>query len=117
MPLLNATAFCSMYLGRAKHGDDMSFFALIEISRGVEEPYQTPEGYRNAVIYVPPAVTRILLGGKGIYGFCKSDRKCIDNQPGYVVDEASCKWQQGRGYSLGRWAFWKERLDVIAMTQ
>lgn len=43
--------------------------------------------------------------------------KRIDNQSGYVVDEANCKWQQVRGYSLGRWAFWKERLDVIAMAQ
>ena len=49
---------------------------------------------------MPPAATWILLAGGKIYELCKSGK-----------DEKS------RGFSMGRWALWKEKFGEIAVNR
>ena len=81
----------------------MAFHAEVGLMHGVEEPYQTPEEQRRAPTNVPPAATWILLAGEKIYELCKANL--------YRKDD------QGRGYSLDRWALWKKRFGEIANIQ
>ncbi|MCJ1262146.1 hypothetical protein MMC22_002016 [Lobaria immixta] len=99
IPLLNATTFAAVYLNRRKDSVGTLYYAIHSLTAGVEEPYQTPDQYRDAAMYVPPAVTWILLAGKWIYELCTHDMNCED------------------GASLQQWAFWKKRFGEIAKTQ
>lgn len=114
VPLLNATTFGAMYLARGKQPIGMPFHAEVSLMQGIEVPCQTPEQQRQAAMYVPPAATWILLAGERIYELCKNDHDRKDSDPG-LGDE--WLWGKGRGYSLGRWAFWKKRFGEIATTQ
>lgn len=78
----------------------MSFHAEVSIREGIEVPYQTPEQQRRAATVVPPAATWILLVGGNVYELCKSGKD-----------------DKGRGFSLGRWALWKEKFGGIAANQ
>lgn len=117
MLLLNATTFGAIYLARAKQSPGgMPFHAEVSLMHGVEVPYVTPEQQRYAAMYVPAAATWILLAGQRIYELCKSDYNRKDGAPGLSRDENEWLWGKGRGYSLGRWAFWKKRFGEIRTT-
>ena len=94
----------------------MTWHAEASFVSGVEVPYQTPDQQREAEIYVPPAATWILLAGEKIHELCKSDynRQERGRSSGAM---ASWLWCGDRGYSLGRWEYWKQRFGEIAMTQ
>ena len=116
--LLNATTFGAIYLARAKQPPlGMPFHAEVSLMHGVEVPYETPDQQRYAAMYVPAAVTWILLAGQRVYELCKCDYNRKDGAPGLLRDENEWLWGKGRGYSLGRWALWKKRFGEIAITQ
>jgi hypothetical protein len=117
VPLLNATTFGAMYLARGKQPIGMAFHAEVSFIQSVEVPCQTPEQQRRAGMYVPPAATWVLLAGQSIHELCKSDYHRKDGAPGSVWDGDEWLWGKGRGYSLGRWTFWKKRFGEIATTQ
>lgn len=117
VPLLNATTFGAVSLSRGKQSVGMLFHAEISFMEGVEVAHRTPDQQRRAAMYVPPAATWILLAGEKIFEFCKSDYNRKDSPPGSTPDGDEWLWGKGRGYSLGRWAFWKRRFGEIAMTQ
>lgn len=95
--LMNVVTFGALYLIRSPGNVGMSFHAEVSIMHGIESPYQTPEEQRRAKTVVPPAATWILLAGEKIYELCKNGDT-----------------QQGRGYSLERWALWKRDFGEIA---
>ena len=117
VPLLNATTFGAMYFAHGRQQIGMSFHAEVSLMHGIEVPYQTPEQHRRAMMYVPPAATWILLAGEEIYGLCKNDHDRQDGAPGSTFDTDEWLWGKSRGYSLGRWAFWKKRFSEIATTR
>jgi len=95
--LMNVVTFGALYLVRGHTSIGMSSRAEFSIMDGIELPYQTPEQQRRAKTLVPPAAEWILLAGEKIYELCKDGRD-----------------QQGRGYSLYRWALWKRGFVEIA---
>ncbi|MCJ1268949.1 hypothetical protein MMC22_008837, partial [Lobaria immixta] len=116
LPLLNATTFGAIYLNRGKQPVGMTCHAEASFMSGVETPYQTPDQQREAEIYVPPAATWILLAGEKIHELCKGDyNRHEPARPSGAM--ASWLWCGDRGYSLGRWEYWKQRFGEIAMTQ
>lgn len=117
VPLLNATTFGAIYLAHGRQPIGMTFHAEVSLMHGVEVPCQTPEQHRRALMYVPPAATWILLAGKNIYELCKNDHDRKDGDPGSTPDGDEWLWGKSRGYSLGRWAFWKKRFSEIATTR
>ena len=98
--LLNVITFSALYLNHGQKDIGMSFHAEVSLMEGIEVPYQTSEQQRRAATVVPPAATWILLAGVKVYELCKSGK---DNK--------------GRGFSLGRWALWKEKFGDIATNQ
>lgn len=104
IPLLNATTFAAVYLARSKDSVGTLSYAINSFRAGVKVPYQTSDQYWDAAVYVPPAVTWIILAGKRIYELCKSD---LNREDGTLRNVAS----------LEQWAFWKKRFGKIAMTQ
>lgn len=114
--LLNDMTFGAIYLAQGKQLIAMLFYAEISLMQGIKDPCQTPDKQRLAAMYVPPAATWIFLTGEIIYEHCKNDFNCIDGAPGLILDD-DWLWGNGKGYSLGRWAFWKKRFGKIAMTQ
>lgn len=116
LPLLNATTFGAIYLNQGKQPVGMAYHAEASFIGGIEVPYQTPDQQREAEMYVPPAATWILLAGEKMYELCKSDynrRECA--RIPYPMNP--WLWFGDRGYSLGRWEYWKQRFSEIAMTQ
>ncbi|KAM0805367.1 hypothetical protein BDR22DRAFT_817322 [Usnea florida] len=115
--LLNATIFGATYLTRGKIDVGMSFFAEVSLMQGIEVHCQSFKQQRRAVMYVPPASTWILVAGETIYELCKADYDFLNNGPGATPDNDEWLWGKSRGYSLGRWSFWKMRFGEIAMTE
>ena len=101
--LLNVTTFAALFLAHGRQSIGMPFHAEVSLMEGIEEPYQTPQQQRRAATNVPPAATWILLAGEKIYELCTKD---------YDRDD-----DQGRGYSLERWALWKKRFRETAENQ
>ena len=95
--LMNVITFSALYLTHGHKDIGMSFHAEMSLMEAIEVPYQTPEQQRRAATVVPPAATWILLAGGKIYELCKSGED-----------------DKRRGYSMGRWALWKEKLGEIA---
>lgn len=115
VPLLNATTFGAVYLALGRQPIGMSMHAEISLMQGIEVPYQTLEQQRRAVMYVPPAATWVLLASEKIFELCKTDYDRQDGAPGSTPDGEEWLWGNGRGYSLGRWTFWKKRFSEIAI--
>ena len=114
--LINATTFGAIYLARGRQPVGMSFHAEVSLMQGIEVPYQTREQQRCAAVYVPPAATWVLLAGEKIYELCKADHDRKDSDPASNLGSDQWLWAKSRGYSLGRWAFWKKRFGDIAAT-
>lgn len=117
VPLLNVTTFGAVYLALGRQSIGMPFHAEVSLMQGIEVPCQTLEQHRRAAMYVPPAATWGLLAGPSIYELCKINHDRRDGAPGSTPDGDERLWGQGRGYSLGRWAFWKKRFGEIATTK
>lgn len=98
--LLNVMTFSALYLAHGQRDIGMPFHAEVSLMDGVQEPYQTQEQQRRAATNVPPAATWILLAGEKIYELCKNR-----------------KAEKGRGFSLRRWALWKEKFGEIAANE
>ena len=98
--LWNVITFSALYLDHGRKDIGMSFHAEVSLMEGIEVPYQTPEQQRRAATVVPPAATWILLAGEKVYELCKSGKD-----------------DKGRGFSMGRWALWKEKFGEIATNQ
>lgn len=116
VPLVNATTFGAINFIHGKNSFGMPFHIEISLINGIETPYQHPEQYRRALMYVPPAATWIILAGQKIYELCQGDYDRKDGAKGSTPEGDEWLWGQGRGYSLGRWAFWKKRFGEIATT-
>lgn len=114
MPLLNATTFGTTYLARGKQPLGMWIYAEISFMEAIEVPYTTPDQLRRAAVYLPPAATWILLAGEKIHELCKSDLNREDGAPGWNMNGDDSLWGKSRGYSLGRWAWWKRGFGEIA---
>lgn len=117
VPLLNATTFGAIYLALGRQPIGMAFHAEVSLMQGIEVPCQSPEQRRRAAMYVSPAATWVLFAGEAIYQLCKSDHDRKDGAPGSTPDDDEWLWGKGRGYSVGRWAFWKKRFEEIARTE
>ena len=115
VPLLNATTFGAVYLALGRQPIGMPMHAEISLMQGIEVPYQTVEQQRRAVMYVPPAATWVLLASEKIFELCKTDHDRQDGAPGSTPEGDEWLWGNGRGYSLGRWTFWKKRFSEIAI--
>jgi hypothetical protein len=114
---LNVTTFGAMYFARGKQPIGMAFHAEVSLMLGVEVSWQTPEQQRDAIMYVPPAATWILIAGEKIHALCKVDHERRDGAPGCTRYYDEWLWGKGRGYSLERWALWKKRFHEISATQ
>ena len=77
----------------------MSFHAEVSMMDGIEEPYTNPAQARRAPALLPPAVTWIMLAGQQIYDLCRTG-----------------KLDHGRGFSLSRWANWKNGFETATST-
>ena len=117
VPLLNAITFGAIYLAIGRQSIGMPFHAENSLIQGIEVPCQTLAQQRRAEMYVPPAATWVLLAGERIYELCKVDHERKDGVPGSTPDNEEWLWGKGTGYSLGRWAFWKNRFSEIETTQ
>ena len=98
--LLNVITFSALYLTHGQKDIGMSFHAEVSLMEGIEVLYQTPEQQRRAATVVPPAATWIFFAGGKIYEICTRGKD-----------------DKGRGFSMGRWALWKEKFDEIAANQ
>ena len=77
----------------------MSFHAEVSLMDGIEESYTNPAQARRAAALLPPAVTWIMLAGQQIYNLCRTG-----------------KLDHGRGFSLDRWADWKQDFRTATST-
>ena len=59
----------------------------------------------------------VLFAGQSIYKLCKVNHDRRDGAPGSTPYGYEWLWGKGRGYSLGRWEFWKKRFGEIATTK
>lgn len=113
-PFLNATSFAATYLSRVPSMTGMSLYAELCLMEALEGPYETPEPRYRMAMYVPPAATWILLAGRRLYQLCKDDYQRND---GPSAGGGERLWWNGRGFSLKRWAFWKQRFCDITATE
>ena len=95
--LFNVITFSALYLNHGQKDIGMSFHAEVSLMEAIEVSYETPEQQRRAATVVPLAATWILLAGVKIHELCKSGKD-----------------DKGRGFSIGRWALWKEKFSEIA---
>lgn len=113
-PFLNATSFAATYLSRVPSETGMSLYAELCLIEAVEGPYETPERRYRAAMYVPPAAIWILLVGERLYRLCKDDYHRKDRTS---TDGIQWLGWNGRGFSLKRWAFWKQGFCDITATE
>ncbi|KAE8381114.1 hypothetical protein BDV26DRAFT_289817 [Aspergillus bertholletiae] len=111
-PFLNATSFSAAYLNRVPHVTSWSSYSEDCLMQALEGPYETPEPRARAAMYVPPAATWILLAGDRIYSLCKNEYGRSE-----ITSGGDQFWWRGRGFSLQRWAFWKQRFGEIAAAE
>ena len=103
---LNATSFAARDVSRVPGTTGMLFYAEPCLREALEGPYDTPEPRHRAAMYIPPAATWILLAGESLYRLCRNDHLRCDDA--YAGSDGRL-WWNGRGFSLQRWAFWKQR--------
>ena len=75
------------------------------------------EQQRRAVIDGSVFAIWVFFADESIYELCKIDHDRNDGGPGSTSSGHEWLRGQGRNYSLGRWTFWKKRLDEFATTK
>ena len=111
--LLNSAHFAATYC--KKYGTHIDFLTIGTIGNGVEDDMKTQEELEEASIYVPPAATWILIAGHRIFDYCQQNFEREPFQgPSFGGENL---WKDDKGYSLERWAFWKQRFGEIAHMQ
>ena len=108
--LLNSAHFAATYWRR--YGTAVDFLTIGTISNGVEDDIKTQEELEEASIYVPPAATWILVAGDFIFDCCRQN---FERRPYQGPSFSKTNLFKGdKGYSMERWAFWKQRFSEIA---
>ena len=95
----------------------MPSHAEFSLMQGIEVPCPSPEQQRRAMMYVPRASTWILLSGETIQKLWEADYDFLADGFGSTPNNDEWLWGKSRGYSLGRWSFWKKRFGEIATTE
>ena len=120
--LLHGNVFGALYLRELEpDGPPRDFLSMRMQARwslmyALEIATDSPGQIRRAEIYVPPAARWILITGRNLYEYCKSN---LD----YEGDAVNQRWMGGPehgsqllftgrdGFSIERWAFWKKRFE------
>lgn len=66
-------------------------------------------------IYVLAVATWMIIASKRTREFCGDDLQRDDDGPGLLeAYHGPPLWTTGRGFSMPRWEFWKQRFDTLA---
>ena len=122
--LLRGNAFGALYLkeldpdGPARDLLSMRTQARWSLMHALEVATDNLGQIRRTGIYIPPAARWILITGRNIYGYCKSN---LDYEGEAVIQ----RWMGGPehgsqllftgrdGFSIERWMFWRKRFEHI----
>jgi hypothetical protein len=112
--LLQTTTFAATYL---QHGNPairkgMIFLAEVGLMTGLEHDH----GELND-LYLPAAATWMTIAAERVRELCNEDYDRDDDAPGLPeVYHGAPLWSAGRGFSVGRWQFWKQRFETLAQS-
>lgn len=68
-------------------------------------------------LYLPAAATWMSIAAQRIRELCVENHRRDDEAPGLPeVYHGAPLWTAGRGFSIARWEFWKQRFDILAQS-
>lgn len=109
---MNATSWAATYLARVGDEFGMTFHCLWYLQL-IENRIETLEDERCATMFGPAAATWFSIAGVKIRRFCKEGYKRTEPRARSSVDCGAWLWRGPTGFNLERWAFWKQRFEVI----
>ena len=87
----------------------------------LEIPFDTPERVRRTELYIAPAGAWIAIAGPRLYQYSKSnaDYQDEDVSPWWIGGSHGgvVMWEKRDGFSLERWAFWRDRFREFSKLQ
>ncbi len=117
--LTNTNTFAALYLceldpdGPPNELSSMRKVALEHFMYTLEIPFDTPERVRRTELYIAPAAAWIAIAGSRLYQYSKSnaDYKGEDVSPWWIggTHGGVVMWEKRDGFSMERWAFWRDR--------
>lgn len=123
--LTNVNTFAALYLCELDpDGPPSELLSMRRIAREhfmytLEIPFDTPERIRRTELYIAPAVAWIELAGPRLYQFSKAnaDYRGEDVSPWWIGGKhgGMVMWDKRDGFSLERWAFWKDRFREFSL--
>lgn len=125
--LTNANTFAALYLceldpdGPSNELSSMRKVAREHFMYTLEIPFDTPERVRRTELYITPAAAWIAIAGPRLYHYSKSnaDYQGEDVSPRWIGGSYGGvgMWEKRDGFSLERWAFWKDRFREFSTLQ
>lgn len=125
--LLTGNTFAALYLRELDpDGPPRDFVGMRNQARNhlmyaLEIATDTPGRVRRTEVYVPQAALWILIAGRNIYHYSKSNQ---DDTGEPVIQRwvggehgGDLMWTGRDGFNLERWAFWKRRFEEISELQ
>lgn len=106
-PFLNATLFAATCLRRVSSMVDLSRYAEACLQEAVEHSGAISRPREHAAMFGPPAAAWILIAGERIYQLCKEN---------YKRENVANGIEHG-GFSLERWAYWKQKFFEMAESE
>jgi hypothetical protein len=91
-------------------GRDFAFFAEIGLMLGVEHEQGELDD-----LYIPAAVIWMTIAAGRIWQLCAEEHQKEENAPGLIeLHHGASLWKSGRGFTVHRWGFWKQRFHTLA---
>ena len=125
--LTNANTFAALYLceldpdGPSNELSSMRKVAREHFMYTLEIPFDTPERVRRTELYIAPATAWIAIAGPRLYQYSKSnaDYKDEDVSPWWIGGTYGgvVLWDKRDGFSIERWAFWRDRFREFSKLQ
>ncbi len=125
--LTNTNTFAALYLceldpdGPPNELSSMRKVAREHFMYTLEIPFDTPERVRRTELYIAPAAAWIAIAGSRLYQYSKSnaDYKGEDVSPWWIGGNHGgvVMWEKRDGFSIGRWAFWRDRFREFSKVE
>jgi len=125
--LTNANTFAALYLceldpdGPSNELSSMRKVAREHFMYTLEIPFDTSERVRRTELYIAPATAWIATAGPRLYQYSKSnaDYKDEDVSPWWIGGTYGgvVLWDKRDGFSIERWAFWRDRFREFSKLQ